>query len=363
MPDILHEDRVVKHELYRTRKDKHWDAVHEARSRGLTPTAYFVEYLDYHDRAKALQDRNLGLKPPEFRCGDDLQDHVTIYDNVERRLAGFSNVLESVWYGPQAPKVAKNIAAGRDTTCYKDSFDQDTWLYLFLIHRLTGSGASFEHDHGWRNSIVPYLCHKTSWIRPSNGHISNLIASYDKPIFTSIGNQIPPFNKPNPPYATGGKEFLCEHAPKLAVATLHWLQQGPRKGIKETVDWILSWMTQHGFKRYKFVLTAFAMDIAEYMPDYVDPNSDVYHGKNAEEAMELIFNLNPSLKSHKAKYDTATRVICDLKDTWPMDTEDVMCDAIRWSESYIPKRSYDHLDRSTIFSSISLRHHKGRQPS
>ena len=36
-------------------------------------------------------------------------------------------------------------------------WDRVEWFFVFLLHRITGSGASFEADHGYRNSILPEI--------------------------------------------------------------------------------------------------------------------------------------------------------------------------------------------------------------
>ena len=57
---LLHEDRVVKPELYEARKQYYWTDYKFAVDRGLMPTAYFFEFCAYHDRSRLLQDRNMG---------------------------------------------------------------------------------------------------------------------------------------------------------------------------------------------------------------------------------------------------------------------------------------------------------------
>ena len=291
-------------------------------------------------------------------------DNVFIYDTYRRSAAGFSNCPESLWYGPDAPKVRCNIIAGRNTVSYRQAFLDDTWFYLLLIHRITGSGASFENDHGWRNTILPHLCEKAAGSGgKANLYISELIREYDRPMFTSIGNQIPPFNKPaDPLYATGGREYLCELAPQVAVDTCQFLKYGDGSpvGITTVVDRVLKWHRDHGLKQYKFVLTAWVNDLAEYFGYLVEKNSNVYHGKNAIKSIELIFQRSHSTRQEW--YDAATRFFADKTVTCPMDVEDSFCDAERHRLQYIAKKNYDHLCRHEIWNSSSLKWDEGRQP-
>jgi hypothetical protein len=339
----------------------------EAQRRGLAPTPYFFEALDYVRKARILQNASLingglGIKPP--KVGDPLMEHIPIYNTVRRRYAGFSNVLEQLWYARSAPKYKANIERKfviRDLRPWRTMVKElpsvygPHWLYVCLAHRITGSGASFEWDHGWRNNRISHAC-----AYGDIEHMAKYLAEFDGPIFTSIGNQIPPFPK------CGGREYLRTIAPKLAVQVYDWLadrhrEGAPPAGIKETVDMVLFLHTQLGCRQFKFVLTAWVMDMAEYLPHLVDPHSDCYHGKNAIEAIEICFEVN---MKRQALYDTATRLFADISGTYPMDVEDASpgCDLVRWIENYVPKKGFEHVIEKGIFNGSSLTWPNGRQP-
>lgn len=337
-----------------------------AITRELQPTVYFFEALAYHERAAHLQGRNLGMQSKKDHCGDELQEQVKIYDTVNRWYAGFSNAPQEMFLGPKNPKHQWNIDHGFATPGYRGKFTDRAWFYLFLIHRITGSGASFAlpggklAPHGWCNTPLPWLCEKADSI----ADISRLIAEYKGPMFTSIGNQIPPFNKPTIEGWTGGREYLVHFAPKLANYAYDTLQhKGGRVGIQGFVDWVLAYQKSQGHKQFKFVLTAWVMDLAEYFPDLVDPKSACYHGKNAIEAIELCFN-RPKGVPKQNFYDIATQLFADTFQTRPMDVEDAApgCDLIRWLENYVQERSYPNVDRKAVFNSSFIRHPYGRQP-
>lgn len=310
-------------------------------------TCYFDDFLLYYQKAKILEDRNFGSLPPDTKCDDPIMDNITIYDTIHRRFAGFSNQLQQLWYGSENPKIHHRVSQYDDL---RYRWDRTTWLYVFLVHRLTGSGASFQHDHGFRNTILPTFATKCADV----DHMTEVIRMWNVPMYTSIGNQIPAFPKPQDGYANGGKYYLCEFSPLMARDLMNWFSaNGGNKGIREVVDWCLDWNTEHGCKRFKFVLTAFVMDIAEYMPDLVDPRSHANYGKNALESLDLQFTPQIGKPRNDAFYDAAMDFLCESVNGMPYDVEDVLCDSIRYWENYIPK-GYGHLtpeqipNRSTI---------------
>ena len=175
-----------------------------------------------------------------------------------------------------------------------------------------------------------------------------------RPIFTSIGNQIPPFPKPEGPYERGSELYIAEYMMNL-VHDMQWYlrESGGGLVIKDTVDWANAWHKKHGLKQFHFVLTAWVMDIAEYFPQYVDPYSRVHYGKNAIEALELLFK-NDGYKK-KDFYDAAMDyIVAHLKSPYAADDqergmgkayslEDVACDYVRYVGCYVPK-GYGHLE-------------------
>lgn len=291
---------------------------------------YMEDFISYYERAKILNERNAGMRPAETLSGCPLQDNIPIYDTIWRRYAGFSKALEDLWHGPESPGKKKAKESLRD------KFVMEEWLYIFLVHRCTGSGASFETDHGYRNSIVIDMAERHETI----SDMAQFVHDHPGPMFTSIGNQPPPFNKPEDPYKTAGKQYLHKYAPALAqdVRDYLFMQEnhlGKKVGIRELTDWVLDWHSKRGMKKYFFVMTAFVMDIAEYFPEVCDRTSLTYLGANAQRAMDLIF-----LKEGKAKRDAWL----DAGMNWlvkttggnPYDIEDVLCDFIRYKDNYIP---------------------------
>ena len=334
----------------------------------LKGTKYLNDFVCYYKKAQEMEKKSLG-KPYE-EIDDPLMENVHIYNITERKNAGFSNILEDMWRGNNKEQTFAGAKLPGILPMEKQCFDIYTWHYLFLLHRITGSGASFDPDHGYRNTVIPDLLQYDNMF-----DMTQHIKSVRKPIFTSKGNQIPPFNKPNPPYDKGGIEYLCEVAPILVCSYVDWLMNGeapgqnePRPvGIKEAVDWCLDWQSNFGWKRFKFVLTAFVMDTAEYYPQYVDPKSHCYYGKNALEAMDLLFGkykYKPSIITKSKRYDVIMEYLCflckknDNKDNYPYNIEDVLCDYIRYVENYVPKWYLDNVEYDKLLNNSLVPDHR-----
>lgn len=336
-------------------------------------TDYYLDFLQYYNRAYVLQNLvNLGNMRPHYLIDDNLMCSVSIYDTVKRRHAGFSNVLEDVWFGSDAPKYFKwdkqhkefcrRCNHLRATLTFKD------WAYLFMVHRLTGSGASFEKDHGYRNSIIPYIVnfHTMEGMR-------KCIQGWNKPMFTSIGNQIPMFPKKSQwkptkfKYETAGKYYICEELPKIITKLHYWLKTSDSPvGIRDVVDWLCNEHEQLGFKKFHFQFTAFAADLADYMPEHVLEGSMMYYGKNAKKAMDLLVDRKESkCKTKAAFYDFVMSMLVEDTGNFPKDLEDVLCDYIRYVENYIPEskeKTYEGLDRRSVFNNSMIKNHPvGRQ--
>lgn len=331
-------------------------------------TKYLDDFVHYYKKALQMEKKSLGLEYMKIK--DPLMENVHIYNITERRNAGFSNILEDMWKGNDRHKTFAGAKIPGVLPMKKQDFDIYTWHYLFLVHRITGSGASFDPDHGYRNTIIPDLLKYDNMF-----DMAQHIKKVNKPIFTSKGNQIPPFNKPTPPYEKGGIEYLVDIAPILSATYVDWLlnaeapgQNDPRPvGIKEAVDYCLDWQSIMGWKRFKFCLTAFVMDTAEYFPNLVDPMSHCYYGKNALEAMDLIFGpykrKMPGVNKAK-RYDMLMEFLCTTciksngEPNYPYNMEDVLCDYIRYVENYVPKWYLNNVGYDNLLNNSLVPEHE-----
>ena len=316
-------------------------------------TIYWEDFKQYYSKASKLQTINISSlegrnTSEDLHVDDPLQHHITIYDTVDREFAGFSNAIQQIWYGSNNPKKWQI-----DTRFDGYQLHTMDWFFLFLMHRITGSGASFSYDHGFRNNVLADMA--------MNGdnmiHMRDYVLSEMKtgrPIFTSIGNQIPQFPKPNKIYPKGSQLYIAEYMPHLVKDFYTHLSYNPLSmSIRDGVDWINEWHRSHNLKCFHFVMTAFVMDIAQYFPDLIDPWSRVNYGKNAIEALNLLFK-NEGYKQ-KDFLDVAMDKICeefrspyDVRDFdrdygKGLSLEDVACDYVRYVECYVPK-GYEHLE-------------------
>lgn len=324
-------------------------------------TTYYDDFLAYYDKATILQDMNLSSPTgrdvsvnPGF--DDPLMQYVTIYDCVQRRYAGFSNALQQVFLGSANPKrwqVDPLFDGWRDRT------DVRAQMWLCLWHRITGSGASFSHDHGFRNSQVSYLA--TYRVMEHMCREGVALLKSETPCFTSIGNQIPPFPKPRPGIDRRGsdryfEEFsqpLVEHVFELVFKNESGVPWSITELFKE-VEW---WQKSHKMRVFRFVYTAWVMDLAEYWPHLVDRRSHVHYGKNALESLSLMFEGF----SAKRVNDAMEQIMEDTGNREPMSLEDVLCDYVRYIERYVPK-GYEHLKPHQV-QNRSLVNHPVRHPS
>jgi len=311
----------------------------------LQKTFLYEHFIGYYNRAKVLQD-NCNISDTDYNgelinrlVGDDLQQNIHIYDTVERKYAGFSNVPMDLWHRERNPKYFKQNEDRRQLIgLYQtENWNLVDWLYAFIFHRCTGSGASFENDHGYRNSLCQYF----GMHRDMSMMVKFLKAYVDDnsgPLFTSIGNQPPGFKN-------GGVDYFLNDLPDLCRKLANYIQ-GDTHSVKEVVDFMNQWNIDRGFKRFTFVYTAVAMDISDFFTEYVPADSKIYYGSNAKRCISLIFNKPPRTNQQKFM-EAASDIIQADTGGYAKDTEDVFCDFVRYMNNYIPISSktetYNHL--------------------
>lgn len=336
-------------------------------------TQYYDEFIRYYALAKDQQAKcNLGSIPYNAsEMNDALLENVELYDVVERKYAGFSQIVNDAFYGwteehPYWPKMSQGIytrqrkQVANDWTKKHSDFDLPEWLYVFLVHRITGSGINYStKPSGYHNTIL-FNLHQCKTIEDMAGFINH----YPIPFYTSIGYQFPSFPKipEGTKYKRAGDYYLTEFAPRLVRDMAEWLQSGTKRDFREMGEWMFNWNSSNGLKIYRFQYAAFIADIADWYPQYVNRNSMFYYGSNAIECISYL-----AVNSNRIKKENFLDLIMEkiYKDTgaFPYNAEDVACDFIRWIENYIkPGADYDHLDLDQIFSSCKIKDHPfGRQ--
>ena len=295
----------------------------------------------YYPRAKWLQD-NVNWGPLKYRdpetneaINDDLMQDIDIYDCFTRNAAGFSNVLQDLKFGSKTPKWHWQKEERRAISASNDSINWDlkTWLYVFLCHRIIGSGASFENDHGYRNNIVQHWGKH----RDIQDMVDHMVATKAAkvPMFTSIGNQ-----PPAPRKGVSNVCFMSKELPDLIHRFSDWLSESKR-GHQEIVDYLNRYNKEVGHRKFNFVYAAFSMDCSDYYPELVDEHSHTYLCNNAVRCMGRL--------STGWKSDAFMDLLRERTGGKPKDLEDVMCDFVRFGQNYVPRGNgtFDHIP-STI---------------
>lgn len=281
------------------------------------------KFIDYYNKAKKMQELKFeGGTWTEQDIDDDLVWNIPIYDVVNRKYAAFSSLLEAIHKKGNDPK--------GNGIYFKDldikSIDFITLCYLF---RLCGSGINYIpktnepwKTHGFGNFWV------IDFLRQGKTDSKEWVDYIPDKKFCDVKGYLLPMVK------GGLKNFIEKNSIDIVNHMIQYIQSRELVGIKDFVDEGNSWLINKGFKRQNFVLTAFAMDMAEYFPRLVDQDSDVYVGSNASKCLKMIL---PNMKK-----DKALRYLCDITggNSKPYDMEDVACDFIRYIENF---QSQDHI--------------------
>ena len=343
-------------------------------------TEYYDEFIRYFNMALDQQIKcNVAdvepygmMKHEESDMGDELFHHVHLYDVVERKYAGFSQIVNDCFYGwteehpywkkmqagmhtPQREMVAKSW-----TGKHKD-FDLPEWLYIFILHRVTGSAINYStKPSGYYNTLLLHL-HQCKTIE----EMTKLVNHYPNPFYTSIGYQFPSFPKPpaGSGYKRGGDYYLTEFAPRLARDMADWLETtNEKKDLREIGEFMFDWNKRNGMNAYKFQYAATIADIADWYPKYVNKESMFYYGTNAVECISYLAKPTSKMKQEDFLDKVMSKIYEDTGSV-PYNAEDVCCDFIRWIENYIrPGYHYDHLDFDQVWNSSTIKDHPyGRQ--
>jgi len=291
----------------------------------------------YYPKAGWLQD-NVNWGPLDYEgpeankiINDPLLQKIDIYDCKTRNAAGFSNVLQDLRFGSKTPKWRWQKEDRRKISASNDdiSWSIETWLYVFLCHRITGSGASFENDHGYRNNIIQHWS-KHRDIKDMAEDLVETKAS-GKAMFTSIGNQ-----PPAPKKGVSNVDFMTKELPTVINKFTDFLLL-KKRGHKEIVDHLNEHNKKAGHRKFNFQYAAFSMDCSDYFPENADVDSHTYLGNNAVRCMKKL--------SKGWKDDDFMDLLREKTGGKPKDLEDVMCDFVRFGQNYVPRGNgtFDHI--------------------
>ena len=345
----------------------------------ITTTEYYEEYLRYFNLALEQQHKcNVSTNPPygmlshlESDVGDDLMHHVELYDVVERKFAGFSQIVNDAFYGwtdqhpywekMKAGKVThqrKTVAT--DWTGKHADFGLPEWLYIFILHRVCGSAINYAtKPSGYHNTLL-FSLHNCKSIED----MVEMVNNYQYSFYTSVGYQFPAFPKPpaGSRYKRGGDYYLSEYAPRLARELAEFLQKGGKRDLREIGSFMLDWNVRNGLRQYHFQYAAVVADVADWYPQYANLETPFYYGSNAVECISYLATPNGKMKQEQFLDQVMEQIYRDT-GSYPYNAEDVCCDFIRWVENYVrPGSDYDHLDFDDVWSSCKIKDHPfGRQ--
>ena len=306
----------------------------------------------YYPRAKYLQTNcNWGTMPytnseADRHVNDPLMQNIEIYDCYTRNAAGFSNVLQDLMLKTNTPKKHHQDPSRTNLISkYKtELWDLDVWIWVMLVHRMTGSGASFQDDHGYRNNIVQYfgMCEDI----PSMISIMRAWKEDNKPMFTSIGNQ------PAAPKHKSNMMFMIEDGVEIAKDLATKLESsGDKMNHKDLTDYLNKYNIDNGHRRFNFQYAAMSFDISDYFPDLVDADSHAYFGNNAKRCAKLLM---PGYSE-----DEVMDTLRDLTGGKPKDLEDVLCDFCRFMEDYDPWQRGQFFQKSGLYQTTIFKDRSG----
>lgn len=339
----------------------------------IEPTKYYDEFIRYYHMAKDQQGKtNLGWEDPATSTDDPLMNNVYLYDVVERGFAGFSQIIHDCFYGssdshPYYEKM-KHKTPWKERQIIINCWDVQRkryglveWLYIFMVHRITGSAINYATiPSGYHNSILFDL-----WQGDTIEEMAEIIRTYDKPMFTSVGYQIAAFPKlpedMKAKYGKPGKYWMCEILPHMIRGFTKFIEN-KQHTFREMMAWFENYSKERGYRVYWFHYAAFLADIADWFPHLIHRESMFFYGSNATECISYLA-VKPRGMSRQDFLDSV--MLQAERDTGAMayNLEDVACDFIRWVENYVqPTAHYAHLDLDTLWSTSNIKDHpKGRQ--
>ena len=339
------------------------------------PDLYFEEFVRYYEMARVKQEEcNFGTVPhDQSSVNDDLLRQVTLYDGVECRYEDYKQILFDMWHGlsddhPYAHKLTDvKLDICNDFHGVTHSWELQEWIYVWIIHAVTGSGVDYSKDPpGYRNTMLPML-HGADDLEELRAKARHILTKTDARVYTSSGYYYPVF--PLPPegsiYRRGGDYYMCEFAPTLARELADFLEgsggtgSGGRWTFREAGKFMSDWNQRHGLPIYHFHHLMILEDVANWRPDVIDEHSAFFYGPNAIESLQYITGGPRDQRS----LDAAMDMLADATGGKPYDLEYVMCDWIKWIENYIRGgHAYENLDWDAVWSSSRIKDHpKGRQ--
>lgn len=297
-------------------------------------------FKEYYRKAKMMQELKFeGHYYTEQDINDDLIWNIPIYDVVNRRFAAFSSLPEAIWYKENDKK-----NNGIYFLSLENRMTDENFIKMCYLFRLCGSGINYKPK---KNNEKPFGTHGFGnfWVvdelKRGWSCFDDWIKFIPETKFCDVKGYLLPMIK------GGLRMFIINEVPNLLDYLINYVNNNKGLGIKQVVDEGNKYLIKKGYNRQNFVLTAFAMDLAEYFPNLVDRNSDTYVGSNAKKCLKLIL---PGMNT-----DKALRYLCEITGNYskPYDMEDVACDFIRYINNFQSEEHIINNNNIKYFNNVS----------
>jgi hypothetical protein len=297
---------------------------------------------EYHYKSMIMEkhiiEKNYYNGDIKTSIDDDLIFNVPIYDMGSRRYAAFCSFTEAVWK-------KENDVKGNGIYFLDHKINNDfDWFMLFYLFRLCGSGinykpkkndlfSSFEGTHGFGNFWIVDLIIKNKY---THQEWLEELKNINKPFTDNKGYLLPQFSFKGI-NSNHLKKYILEYSKDLVDHLFNYVIKSKRD-IYQITDEGNKWLNNKGFKKQNFVLTAFAADLAEYYPQFVNINGLVYAGTNATKCIKAIF---PKINKKISEFEYINEVLQFQSKRYsltPIDCEDSRnCDVVRYFQEYQSK--------------------------
>ena len=286
-------------------------------------------FLSYYYNAAILQEYGL-LKGASTYAGlvaCPLMSNERLYDTIDRRWSGISQILQDLFYRPNGPysgphplwnstkaKIPDPQYWLNTTTTH--NWSEEAKIWIMIVHRMTGSGASYVANHGYHNSVIPSLISGIQTLQD----MSQSLRLHRGSMFTSKACQIPAFPKftgVNLQGMSRGQYWLCTYGVDLA----HHIFAGLFNGIdshRDLLDHMIEFNVNNGHKKFWFQYSLIAADISDYL-GWIDPASPVHYGTASKNMLKAMAKPGQSL-------DNVMQSLVDVTGAYPKNLEHVLCD-------------------------------------
>lgn len=269
-------------------------------------------------------------KEADENVNDPLMQNIPAYNCVSRTYEGFNNVnqdlnyrMDQRVYHKRPEKVKERI-----TRYVTENWSIKEFVWSYYVHRSTGSGFYASKPwHGYHHSVVSHF--GTMRTIQEMANLMKEFKANDTKMFSTIGNQ-----NPTPIKGMNLVEHITSFGIDLIEELVEYIETNYKNGNpilkqNEITDRCNQRNIDHGIRRWNFQYSQMAADIATYHPHLIDPNSTLYCGNNAVQAIEQTFvkpkDLAP-IDYHAEALSQLTRVL----GTNAAAHEDTLCIFVRF---------------------------------